>query len=52
MKIALIGNMNNNFFSITRYLRDLGCDAHLYYENNLVNQILFNLVIKLIIFIK
>ncbi|MFW0696461.1 hypothetical protein ACN09X_08735 [Aliarcobacter butzleri] len=40
MKIALIGNMNNNFFSITRYLRDLGCDAHLYYENNLVNHFL------------
>jgi hypothetical protein len=34
MKIALIGNMNNNFFSIMRYLRDLGMDAHLFmYEN-------------------
>ncbi len=34
MKIALIGNMNNNFFSIMRYLRDLGLDAHLFmYEN-------------------
>lgn len=28
-KIALIGNMNNNNFSIMRYLRDLGVDAHL-----------------------
>lgn len=30
MKVALIGNMNNNFFSITRYLRDLGIDAELF----------------------
>jgi len=30
MKVALIGNMNNNFFSIMRYLRDLGVDAHLF----------------------
>lgn len=29
MKVALIGNMNNNNFSIMRYLRDLGVDAHL-----------------------
>ena len=34
MRVALIGNMNNNFFSIMRYLRDLGLDAHLFmYEN-------------------
>jgi glycosyltransferase involved in cell wall biosynthesis len=31
-KIALVGNMNNNFFAITRYLRDLGYDAHLFYR--------------------
>lgn len=29
MKIALIGNMNNNNFAIMRYFRDLGIDAHL-----------------------
>lgn len=29
MKIALIGNMNNNNFSLMRYFRDLGADAHL-----------------------
>lgn len=29
MKVALIGNMNNNNFSIMRYFRDLGVDAHL-----------------------
>ena len=29
MKVALIGNMNNNFFSLTRYLRDEGIDAEL-----------------------
>ena len=29
-KIALIGNMNNNFFSIVRYLRDLGYKADLF----------------------
>ena len=34
MKIALIGNMNNNFFSIMRYLRDLGMDAHLFMYTN------------------
>jgi len=31
-KIALIGNMNNNFFAITRHLRDLGYDAHLFFR--------------------
>ena len=29
MKVALIGNMNNNHFSLMRYLRDLGMDAYL-----------------------
>lgn len=29
MRIALIGNMNNNFFSLMRYLRDAGVDAEL-----------------------
>ena len=29
MKIALIGNMNNNNFAIMRYFRDLGVDAYL-----------------------
>ena len=28
MKIALLGNMNNNHFAIARYLRDQGFDAH------------------------
>jgi len=31
MKVALIDNMNNNFFCIVRYLRDMGIDAHLFY---------------------
>lgn len=30
LKIALVDNMNNNFFSIVRYFRDLGVDAHLF----------------------
>lgn len=29
-KIALIDNMNNNFFALARYLRDLGHEADLY----------------------
>lgn len=29
MKVALLGNMNNNNFSLMRYFRDLGVDAHL-----------------------
>tara|TARA_B110000027_G_scaffold132740_1_gene159558 strand:- start:655 stop:1857 length:1203 start_codon:yes stop_codon:yes gene_type:complete len=29
MKVALIGNMNNNNFSVMRYFRDFGIDAHL-----------------------
>ena len=29
MKVALVGNMNNNNFALMRYLRDLGVDAHL-----------------------
>ena len=28
-KIGLIGNMNNNFFALTRYLRDAGYQAEL-----------------------
>jgi hypothetical protein len=34
MKIALIGNMNNNNFSLLRYFRDLGLDAHLLLSRN------------------
>ena len=30
MRIAIIGNMNNNGFSLMRYFRDLGEDAHLF----------------------
>jgi hypothetical protein len=30
MKVALISNMNNNYFALLRYLRDLGVDAHLF----------------------
>jgi len=29
MKIAIVGNVNNNGFALMRYLRDLGADAHL-----------------------
>ena len=31
-RVALIGNVNNNFFAITRHLRDMGYDAHLFYR--------------------
>ncbi len=31
-RIALVGNMNNNFFAIAHYLRDRGYDAHLFYR--------------------
>ena len=34
MRIALIGNMNNNKFSLMRYFRDLGVDAHLFLYAN------------------
>lgn len=34
MKIALIGNTNNNNFSIMRYFRDEGIDAHLFPFSN------------------
>ena len=30
MKIALVDNMNNNFFAITRYFRDMGIQADLF----------------------
>lgn len=30
MKVALLGNMNNNFFAACRHLRDRGIDAHLF----------------------
>ena len=33
-KIALLGNMNNNNFSLLRYLLDRGEDAHLFCFNN------------------
>lgn len=29
MKVACVGNMNNNMFSLTRFLRDRGVDTHL-----------------------
>lgn len=32
-RIALVGNMNNNFFAICRHLRDRGYDAHLYFPS-------------------
>jgi len=34
VKVALIGNMNNTYFSVVRYLRDRGIDAHLFLLNN------------------
>jgi len=34
MKIALIGNMNNNFSAFCRYLRDSGFDAQLFLLDN------------------
>ena len=34
MKIAIIGNMNNNGFALMRYFRDLGADAHLLLNAN------------------
>ena len=33
VKVAIIGNMNNNNFSITRYLRDVGYDVTLFITN-------------------
>ena len=33
-KLALIGNMNNNNFSLLRYFRDAGVDAHLLLYSN------------------
>jgi hypothetical protein len=29
MRVALIGNMNNNYFALMRYMRDMGVDAEL-----------------------
>lgn len=29
MRVALIGNMNNNYFALMRYMRDMGIDAEL-----------------------
>lgn len=34
MKVAFLGNMNNNSFSIMRYFRELGIDAHLFIFKN------------------
>lgn len=34
LKIALLGNMNNNNFALMRYFRDAGYDAHLFYFSN------------------
>jgi len=34
MKVAIIGNMNNNGFALMRYFRDLGSDAHLFLYKN------------------
>lgn len=38
IRIALIGNMNNNHFTLMRYLRDLGYDAYLFpFEDELTH---------------
>lgn len=37
MKVACIGNMNNMLFSLTRYLREHGIDAHLFLPANELN---------------
>lgn len=34
MRVACVGNMNNNFFTLTRYLREAGVDAHLLVPNS------------------
>jgi|GEM_PF-468747 len=34
VKIAILGNMNNNGFALLRYLLDLGCDATLFLYRN------------------
>ena len=34
IRVALIGNMNNNHFALMRHLRDLGADAHLFLYSN------------------
>ena len=34
MKVALVGNMNNNNFSLLRYFRNIGVDAHLLLYSN------------------
>jgi len=34
MRVAILGNMNNNGFSIMRYFRDIGVDAHLILYSN------------------
>ena len=36
-KVACIGNMNNMLFSVARYLRDNGVDAHLFLAANELN---------------
>ena len=33
MKIALVGNMNNNMFPLMKHLRSKGYDAHLFFSN-------------------
>lgn len=40
IKVALVDNMGNCFFSIARYLRDGGIDAHLYLVENGLNHFL------------
>ena len=34
MKVAILGNMNNNGFALMRYLRDINVDAHLFLYSN------------------
>jgi len=34
LRVAFFGDMNNNFFSFMRHLRDLGVDAHLFLYKN------------------
>ena len=34
VKVACVGNMNNNFFTLARFLRDRGIEADLFLRNN------------------
>ena len=48
LRIAFIGNMNNNHFAIKRYFEDIGFVCDLYLYNTLPNHFYRKMILEII----